>query len=290
LAFADWLLRPHGRPSALLARVHVNRVWRQYFGRGIVPTTDNLGLSGAHPTHPDLLEELAAGFVADGWSQKELHRRILNSAVYRQSSAPHEQGLAQDRDNRLWWRFPLRRLEAEVIRDAMLSVAGQLDRTPHGPAVPTRQTAIGEVIVEEQSRGAWRRSVYLQQRRSQIPSFLKVFDSPAVATICTTRPSSTVPLQSLALLNSDFALARAEAFARRLLAETDGSTAALIDRAWRLAVGRQPTAHETALAAEFLESQRDQYTHPDTGAEAHRWAATDFCQMLLASSPFLYLE
>jgi hypothetical protein len=94
----------------------------------------------------------------------------------------------------------------------------------------------------------------------------------------------------LALLNSDFALARAEAFARRLLAETDGSTAALIDRAWRLAVGRQPTAHETALAAEFLESQRDQYTHPDTGAEAHRWAATDFCQMLLASSPFLYLE
>ena len=290
LAFADWLLRPHGRPSALLARVHVNRVWRQYFGRGIVPTTDNLGLSGTHPTHPDLLEELAAGFVADGWSQKELHRRILNSAVYRQSSAPHEQGLAQDRDNRLWWRFPLRRLEAEVIRDAMLSVAGQLDRTPHGPAVPTRQTAIGEVIVEEQSRGAWRRSVYLQQRRSQIPSFLKVFDSPAVATICTTRPSSTVPLQSLALLNSDFALARAEAFARRLLAETDGSTAALIDRAWRLAVGRQPTAHETALAAEFLESQRDQYTHPDTGAEAHRWAATDFCQMLLASSPFLYLE
>ena len=228
--------------------------------------------------------------MADGWSQKELHRRILNSAVYRQSSAPHEQGLAQDRDNRLWWRFPLRRLEAEVIRDAMLSVAGQLDRSPHGPAVPTRQTAIGEVIVEEQSRGAWRRSVYLQQRRSQIPSFLKVFDSPAVATICTTRPSSTVPLQSLALLNSDFALARAEAFARRLLAETDGSTAALIDRAWRLAVGRQPTAHEAALAAEFLEAQRDQYTHPDTGAEAHRWAATDFCQMLLASSPFLYLE
>ncbi len=235
-----------------------------------------------------MLEELAAGFVAQGWSQKELHRRILNSTVYRQSSAPRKDGLARDPDNRLWWRFPLRRLEAEVIRDAMLSVAGQLDRTPHGPAVPTRQTPIGEVIVEEQSPGAWRRSVYLQQRRSQIPSFLKVFDAPAVATICTTRPSSTVPLQSLALLNSDFALARAEAFARRLLAETNGSTAALVDRAWRLAVGREPTANEAALAAEFLESQRDQYT--GTGADAQRWATTDFCQMLLASSPFLHLE
>jgi hypothetical protein len=287
-AFADWLLRPGGRSSALLARVHVNRVWRQYFGRGIVPTTDNLGLSGAPPTHPELLEELAADFVAQGWSQKELHRRILNSAVYRQSSAPRADGLTRDPDNRLWWRFPLRRLEAEVIRDAMLSVAGQLDRTPHGPAVPTRQTPIGEVIVEEQSAGAWRRSVYLQQRRSQTPSFLKVFDAPAVATICTTRPSSTVPLQSLALLNSDFALARSEAFARRLLAETNGSTAALVDRAWRLALGREPTANEAALAAEFLESQRDQYT--DTGAEALRWATTDFCQMLLASSPFLHLE
>ena len=287
-AFADWLLRPDGRPSALLARVHVNRVWRQYFGRGLVSTTDNLGLGGALPTHPELLEELAAGFVAQGWSQKELHRRILNSAVYRQSSAPHGEGLARDPDNRLWWRFPLRRLEAEVIRDSMLAVAGQLDRTPHGPAVPTRQTPIGEVIVDEQVPGAWRRSVYLQQRRSQILSFMKVFDAPAVATICTTRPSSTVPLQSLALLNSDFALARAEAFARRLLAETDGSTAAVVDRAWPLAVGREPTANEKALAAEFLESQREQYIA--TGAEAPLWATTDFCQMLLASSPFLHLE
>ena len=285
-AFADWLLRPHGRPSALVARVHVNRVWRQYFGRGIVATTDNLGLTGTPPTHPELLEELAAGFVADGWSQKELHRRIVTSAVYRQSSAPRAEGLARDRDNRLWWRWPVRRLEAEVIRDAMLAVAGQLDPQPAGPYVPTRQTAIGEVIVEEQVPGAWRRSVYLQQRRSQTPSFMKVFDAPSVATICTTRPSSTVPLQSLALLNSDFAIARAEAFAQRLLTETDGSTTALVRRAWRLAMGRDPTANEAALAGEFLESQRGQYP----AADAPRWATTDFCQMLLASSAFLYVE
>ena len=232
-AFANWLLRLNGRPSALLARVYVNRVWRQYFGRGTVPTTDNLGIGGASPSHPELLEELAAGFVADGWSQKALHRRIVLSAVYCQDSAARPEGLAIDRDNRLWWRWPVRRLEAELIRDAMLTVAGQLDPEPFGPYVPTIQTAIGEVIVDEQMAGARRRSVYLQQRRSQIPSFMKVFDAPSVATICTTRPSSTVPLQSLALLNSDFAVARGEAFARRLIAETSGQTMEIIRRAWR---------------------------------------------------------
>ncbi|MFM7922091.1 MAG: DUF1553 domain-containing protein, partial [Planctomycetaceae bacterium] len=149
-AFADWVLRPNSRASALMARVHVNRVWRQYFGRGIVATTDNLGIGGSPPSHPELLEELAAGFVADGWSQKSLHRRIVTSAVYRQSSAPRPDGLARDSDNRLWWRWPVRRLEAEVVRDSMLAVAGQLDPQQYGPYVPTKQTAIGEVVAEEQ--------------------------------------------------------------------------------------------------------------------------------------------
>jgi hypothetical protein len=269
-----------------MARVHVNRVWRQYFGRGIVETTDNLGIGGSPPSHPDLLEELAAGFVADGWSQKSLHRRIVNSAVYRQSSAARPEGLAADSDNRLWWRWSVRRLEAEVIRDSMLSVAGQLDPKASGPYVPTKQTAIGEVVAEEQTPGALRRSVYLQQRRSQILSFMKVFDAPAVATICTTRPSSTVPLQSLALLNSDFAVARAEAFARRLLSETTGSPKELVHRGWRIAAGRAPTDREAAIAAEFLQTQQAQYS----GDEARLRAVSDFCQMLLASNAFLYVE
>jgi len=285
-AFADWLLRPNSRPAALLARVHVNRVWRQYFGRGIVPTTDNFGISGALPSHPELLEELAAGFVIDGWSQKALHRRIVNSAAYRQSSAPRPEALAKDRDNRLLWRWAVRRLEAEVIRDAMLVVAQQLDSKPFGPYVPTRQTAIGEVVVDEQVPGALRRSVYLQQRRSQTLSFLRVFDAPSVATICTTRPSSTVPLQSLALLNSDFVVARAEAFSKRLLAEANGSSTDLVRRAWRIAVGRDPSEKEATVAVEFIESQRSQYS----GADAARWAVADFCQMLLASNAFLYVE
>lgn len=286
LGFAEWLTRPGSRPAALLARVHANRIWRQYFGRGIATTTDNLGLGGSPPTHPELLEFLAAHLVSHGWSQKALHRLIVTSTVYRQSSAPRPDGLQLDPDNRYWWRWPIRRLEAEVIRDSMLAVAGQLDETPFGPYVPTRQTAVGEVVVNDDVTGARRRSIYLQQRRSQTLSLLKVFDAPAIATVCTTRPSSTVPLQSLALLNSDFALARGEAFAARLLKETDGSPPALVQRAWRIAVGRNPHDAERDIALEFLAAQQQTYS----GDAAATRSLADFCQMLLASNAFLYLE
>ena len=152
--------------------------------------------------------------------------------------------------------------------------------------MPTKQTAIGEVIADEQAPGALRRSIYLQQRRSQTLSFMKVFDAPAIATVCTTRPSSTVPLQSLALLNSDFAFARSEAFAGRLLTEGGGSPRDLVHRAWRTAIGREPTETEAAVAEEFIATQQAQYS----GENANRWALADFCQMLLASNAFLYVE
>ncbi len=286
LGLANWLLHSEGRPAALVARVHVNRIWSEYFGRGIVATTDNLGQSGSPPTHPELINELAASFIQSGWNQKSVHRQILLSTTYRQSSAPRREAIEADPDNRLYWRFPVRRLQAELIRDAMLAISGQLDATPFGPYVPTRQTAVGEVVVNPQDAGARRRSVYLQQRRSQTLSMLKVFDAPAIATVCTTRPSSTVPLQSLSLLNSDFAVLTAEAFAKRLRAETDGTDAALIQRAWLLAVARAPTAAEQQISAEFLAGQRAQYT----GDQAAEWGLADFCQMLLASNSFLYLE
>ena len=290
LGLAEWLTRAEGRPAALVARVHANRIWRQYFGRGIVATTDNLGQSGATPTHPELLEYLAASLVERGWSQKALHRLVLLSTVYRQSSVPRPEGLAADPDNRDLWRWPIRRLEAEVIRDGMLAAAGRLDLTPFGPYVPTRQTAVGEVIVDENAAGARRRSIYLQQRRSQTLSLLKVFDAPAVATVCTARPSSTVPLQSLALLNSDFAVMCCEAFARRLMSDDlDGSPADLMRRAWSMATGRKPTPAELSLALEFLAAQREQYSGNDP-TDQSVFALADFCQMLLASNAFLYLD
>jgi len=286
LGFARWLTRADGRPAALLARTYVNRVWQQYFGRGIVATTDNLGLGGAPPTHPELLDYLAALLIERGWSTKALHRELVLSTVYRQSSAPNPAGLAADPDNRYLWRRSVRRLQAEVIRDSMLAVTGQLDDTPYGPYVPTQQTAVGEVVADQNHAGSRRRSVYLQQRRSQTLSMLKVFDAPSVATICTERSSSTVPLQSLTLLNSDFSLTSAEAFARRLQAESDGAPTSLVHQAWQVAVAREPSPEEEALALEFLSGQQAQYT----GADAATWALADFCQMLLSSNAFLYCE
>lgn len=206
--------------------------------------------------------------------------------MYRQSSAPDPVALATDPDNRYLWRRSVRRLQAEVIRDSMLAVTGQLDGTPYGPYVPTQQTAVGEVIADQKHAGSRRRSVYLQQRRSQTLSMLKVFDAPSVATICTVRPSSTVPLQSLALLNSEFSLMNAEAFARRLQAETDGTPESLVRHAWQLAVARPPSPQEESLALEFLAGQQAQYP----GEDAATWALADFCQMLLSSNAFLYSE
>ena len=159
--------------------------------------------------------------------------------------------------------------------------------TPYGPYVPTQQTSVGEVVVDVDEPGARRRSLYLQQRRSQTLSLLKIFDAPAVSTICTARPSSTVPLQSLTLLNSDFSLACSEAFARRLLKEVDSGTASgLVKHAWQLATAREPTAREQSLALEFLAEQRHHYRDEKAG----ELALADFCQMLLASNAFLYLE
>ncbi len=286
LGFAKWLTRADGRPAALMARTYVNRFWQQYFGRGIVTTTDNLGLGGAPPTHPELLDYLAASLIRHGWSIKDLHRELVTSTVYRQTSTPRTDGVAADPDDRYLWRYPVRRLQAEVIRDAMLAVTGELDSTPYGPYVPTKQTPIGEVIADKSESGSRRRSVYLQQRRSQTLSMLKVFDAPAVATICTARPSSTVPLQSLALLNSDFSVTCGDALARRLRAETDGTAKQLVRRAWQLAMARDPTDAEVSLALEFLAGQEKQYSVEETQQKA----VADFCQMLLASNSFLYVE
>ncbi len=287
LGFARWLTEPKGPAAGLVARVHVNRIWRQYFGRGIVATTDNLGQSGAAASHPELLEYLAWELHHHHWQQKSIHRQIVCSTVYRQAATANDAGLASDPENRWLWRFPLRRLEAEVIRDAMLTVAGQLDETPFGPYVPTLQTPVGEVVVDPKVPGARRRSVYLQQRRSQTLSMLKVFDAPAIATICSARPSSTVPLQSLALLNSDFVLDCGQKLAERLKREAKGRDASwIVHHAWEVVMGRPPTAHEAGAAAQFLRDQESLYSDP----QAEFWALSDLCHMLLASNSFLYLE
>jgi hypothetical protein len=265
----------------------VNRIWQHHFGTGIVTTSDNLGASGAEPSHPELLDYLAAQFVQSGWSVKAVHRFILASAVYRQGSGPREGQGAADPDNRLLTRFPLRRLDAEAIRDAMLHVAGELDPRTGGPCVPGHLTPEGTVEIAEGADGARRRSVYLQQRRTQVVTFLQLFDAPSMVTTCGKRSPSTVPLQSLALLNSEFARARGRAFAARLAREAGGDTAGRLDLAFRLACGRLPRPEERDLCATFLARQSAVYAgQKEAGPRA--WA--DLCQMLLASNAFLYVE
>jgi hypothetical protein len=282
-AFARWVTAA-GNP--LFARVMVNRVWLHHFGTALVATPDNLGRSGAKPSHPELVDYLACEFVRSGWSVKALHRLILRSAVYRQSSAPRDDLARADPDNRLLGRFPLRRLDAEALRDAMLCASGELDARAGGPYVPSRRAADGTVEVPEDHPGARRRSVYLQQRRTQVVTLLGLFDAPAMVGTCGKRSVSTVPLQPLALLNSGFARARARAFALRLAREAGADDQGRLTLAYRLACGRPPLEEEREACRRFLEKQRLVYAGDKGGERA--WA--DLCQMVLASNAFLYVE
>jgi mono/diheme cytochrome c family protein len=283
LALARWLTRPGSRPAALLARVTVNRIWQHHFGTGLVATPENLGYSGAPPSHPDLLEYLAAELIGGGWRTKPLHRLVLLSSTYRQSAAPRPEGSRLDPENRLLGRYPMRRLDAEAIRDAMLAAAGDLDRRMTGPFVPTRAQESGEVVVET-AADAGRRSVYLQQRRSRVLSVLEVFDAPSIVTSCTRRSSTTIPLQSLSLLNNSFTALCARGLARRAAGSDD---AARIERAFELAIGRPPADDELDAARRFLADQPARYAGE---ADAHERAWCDLCQMILASNAFLYVE
>ncbi|MDB5387786.1 MAG: Protein of unknown function (DUF1553)/Protein of unknown function (DUF1549)/Planctomycete, partial [Planctomycetaceae bacterium] len=286
LAWANWVTRPNSRASALLARVHVNRLWQHHFGTGLVATPDNLGVSCAPPSHRELLNWLANELVASGWSTKHVQRLILNSAAYRQVSLADPDRLKKDPDVRLLSRFPVRRLDAETIRDSMLAVSGDLNPTQGGPYVATSRDANGEVLVPEGQPGSVRRSIYLQQRRTQVLSMLQVFDAPSIVFNSTRRPRSTMPLQSLSLLNSNFAVARAKSLATRLL-QQHPSEPERLESAYLLTATRPPTAEERTAMTEFLETQTAAYK-PDEKAREKAW--TDLCQMLLAGNAFLYVE
>jgi hypothetical protein len=283
-AFAKWVTSPE---NPLFARVMVNRIWQHHFGTGIVSTSDNLGVSGAKASHPELLDFLAAEFERSGWSVKAMHRLVLTSTAYRQNSEPRVRRDATAPANRLLSRFPLRRLDAESIRDAMLHVSGELNARSGGPYVPGKRTPEGTIEVGEDADGARKRSIYLQQRRTQVVTFLQLFDAPSIVTTCGKRSPSTVPLQSLALLNSEFARARSKAFAARLTREAGGDAAKRLDLAFRLACGRPPLEDERTLCKTFLAKQAAAFAG-EKDADLRAWA--DLCQMLFASNAFLYVE
>ena len=259
---AAWINAPD---NPLTARVLVNRVWQYHFGQGIVATPNDFGVNGSSPSHPELLDYLASEFLANGRRIKPLHRLILLSSTYRQASRSPESALGRrkDPDNHLLWHAPRRRLQAEELRDGMLSVAGKLNRKAGGPSVvvpvdsdlvqllydPKQWTVTADAAEHD------RRSVYLLVKRNLHLPFLEVFDQPDAATSCPRRSSSTHALQALELLNGSTAQRLAGLFAQRLAREAGPDPARQVERAYLLATGRPPTAGEKELAVKFLAKQ-----------------------------------
>jgi len=311
LAYARHLT--NGR-HPLLARVFVNRIWMHHFGRGLVATPADFGVLGDRPSHPELLDWLADEFVLGGWQLKRVHRLLVNSTAYRQSSLRTDALQLVDPDNRLLARMSVRRLEAEAIRDAILAVSGRLSDKLLGPAISVLPDADGQNIVGRGERDGngiligkqdglgedeFRRSIYVQVRRSMPLGMLEPFDLAGMAPNCERRTFSTVAPQSLLMMNNDFLVKQSEAFARRLEETSAAETSARIQRAWQLAYGRIPTEKESIRATEFLtlqtayfdearaklpEAERPKQTPPATQALAL------LCQALLSSNAFLYVD
>jgi hypothetical protein len=286
LELAERLLEP---ANALLPRVLVNRLWQHHFGEGIVRSPDNFGVLGERPTHPELLDYLATEFVRRGWSIKAMHRLLVLSRTYRMASRGDPAADEKDPQNKLLHRMPVRRLEAEGVRDAILAVSGRLDRRMYGPGVPPHLTPFmagrGRPSQSGPLDGGGRRTVYLSIRRNFLPPLLLAFDYPVPFTTMGRRSVSNVPAQALTLLNNPFVVEQAETWARRVSAESGLSAEQRVTGLYVTAFGRPPTAEERAAALDFLAQQAQQY-----GSPSDRRAWGDLCHVLLNVKEFLFIH
>ncbi|MEQ1750542.1 MAG: DUF1553 domain-containing protein, partial [Prosthecobacter sp.] len=253
MALANWIADP---ANPLTARVIVNRLWHYHFGTGLVDTPSDFGINGTRPTHPELLDFLASELIAHQWSLKHIHKLILMSRTFRQSSAMNEAAYKADSNARLLWRFPPRRLEAEAVRDAMLVTSGQLDLKMGGPGFDLFEPNDNYVKVYQTKTdygpAEFRRMVYQSKPRTMLDDFFGAFDCPDAGQPAPKRTSSTTPLQALNLLNSHFAMQQAEAFANRATKESGPDLTKQIRHTFELIFQRPPSAEEqtdsTALA------------------------------------------
>ncbi len=280
LKFGEWLADPR---NPLPARVMANRVWHFHFGQGIVATPNDFGVSGARPTHPQLLDWLATKFIESGWSVKALHRLIVNSATYRQSSTPpvddeYSRVLSLDADNQLLWRFPPRRLEAEAVRDAVLAVSGQLNLQAGGPSFRPFDTlkfpANAYVPVDKIGAQFNRRTVYRMNVNSGKEPLLDAFDCPDPSVKTPRRGVTSTPLQALALMNNSFVQRHAGLLAERALKESANELPGAVYTAYRLALGRPPSQAESERAL----------------AAARERSLTNICWALFNSTEFIYVR
>jgi mono/diheme cytochrome c family protein len=286
---ADWVASPD---NPFTARVFVNRVWQYHFGRGIVPTANDFGKLGEPPTHPELLDWLAGEFVAGGWKLKRLHKLVMLSSTYRLSAAADAANLKADPSNALLWRFNARRLSGEEVRDSILAVSGALNLKQFGPStypkipreVLAGQSVPGQGWPTSPPEEANRRSVYAHVKRSLRVPILVGFDQPDPDASCPVRYVTTVPTQSLGLLNGEFANEQAALFARRLRKEAPDGLAAQVARAVRLTTGRVPAAAEVRDDVAFVERLREKH-HLDAAEALAR-----FCLLCLNANEFVYLD
>jgi hypothetical protein len=299
LELARWMAHPS---NPLTARVMVNRIWQLHFGRGIVATSDQFGTRGERPSHPALLDWLAARFIESGWSVKALHRLIVLSNTYRQGGIPSETARTDDPDRVGLSSFPRRRLSAEELRDGMLAVSGNLDRAPgsneSGEYLNEKAEGIGakirpnRVAVDDPFYTTFKkRTVYLPVVRNMLPDILALFDAADPNSVTSRRNETTVASQSLFLLNSPFVRDQSQAFAQRLLTDGNLTDDQRIQFSYSLCFGRPPSAEELADSREFLATYQSAQVagpRPETERRASAWQS--FCQMLLCSNEFLYVE
>ena len=274
-SLANWMTDAEHGAGHLLARVIVNRLWQHHMGRGIVATPSDFGTQGARPTHPELLDWLAGELIRGGWRLKPIHRLILTSGVYMQSSVADEARLAADRSNTLWWRRPGSRMQAEIIRDAMLAVSGNLDATSFGPGTLDANMK--------------RRSIYFFVKRSQLVPMMTLFDAPDSLQDLALRSNTTIAPQALLMMNSPLVRGYAEGFAKRVVAASGDKLNETVKRAYSVALCRQPTADELADAIGFVGGQIEAYQKIGRANPADV-AMADFCQTLLSLNEFVYVD
>jgi hypothetical protein len=274
-ALADWIT---SKENPLTARVIANRVWQWHFGEGLVDTSSDFGANGARPTHPELLDFLAAELMEHDWSLRHLHRLIATSATYRQSSRLNADALARDAGTRWLWRYPPRRLEAEALRDSILSVSGSLDLAPGGPSVSPFEPNANYVRVYAPKTSFapadFRRSVYMTKVRMHVDPTFGAFDCPDGGQSAAKRTRSTTPLQALNLLNSPLLLDQAERFADRLKREAGDDAAAQVARAFASAYSRAPSDEEGSACHQVIEQH----------------GLLILCRAILNSNEFVFIE
>ena len=279
-ALALWMTDVDQGAGQLLARVIVNRVWQHHFGRGIVDTPNDFGFLGAKPTHPQLLDWLAGELIRNGWRLKPLHRLILNSAAYRQASSARWVEL--DRDNRWLWQHQTRRLEAEIIRDNILSVSGALKKQMYGPSIAVGTIADGDEF--EENPETWRRSVYMMAPRFDTHPVLRVFDAVDNFQSVGSRTVSTTPSGALFMLNALFLWQRAELMAERIEMEAGREPDAQVEHVSAVAFSRPPTDEERTLGIRFLKRK------PAKDDNSGKRVLVHYCHAIMGLNEFIYIR